>query len=155
MDITCQMCSKAPAMPTTFSEIPLSISCVTGCCQYQEKGEVSSRIVEYARGIAHRDPERMGSCRIYVVVANGGIRDDPKFSRSTGGQNDFVDSIGQVRDDSVKLRSQLGESVSVWGVCRLDYLVPRQYQRIGSAFDQRTRDQDATHLLICPSRPDD
>ena len=68
----------------------------------------------------------MGSCNIYVVVANGGIRDDSKFSRSTCGQYDFVDSIGQVRDDSVKLRSQLCESVAVWRVCRLDYLVPRQ-----------------------------
>ena len=97
----------------------------------------------------------MGSCHIYVVVANGGIRDDPKFSRSTCGQYDFVDSIGEVRDDSVTLRSQLGESVAVGRVCRLEYLVPRQYQRVGSAFDQRTRDQDATHLRICPSRPDD
>jgi hypothetical protein len=147
------MCSKTPAMPTTFPEISLSIRCATGCRQYQEKGEVSGRIVEYARGVAHRDPEGIGSCHIYVVVANGGIRDDPKFSCSTCGQNDVVDAIGEVRDDSVTPRSQLGESVSIERVCRLEYFVPRQYQRVSSAFDQRTRDQDATHLRMALRDP--
>ncbi len=135
-------------MPTTFPEITLSIRCGTCCRQYQEKSEVSGRIVEYARGIAYRDPEIMGSCHIYVVVANGGIRHDPKFSRSTCGQNDVVDSIGEVRDDSVTLRSQLCESVPVGRIFWLEYLVARQDQRVGSAFDQRTRDQDAAHLRI-------
>jgi hypothetical protein len=146
MDVTSQMSPKTPAVPATVSQEALSVGCGAGCCQNQEKSQVGRGVVEHAWCVAYDDPSRMSQIHVDIVVTDSCIRHDSKSSGLACGQNDIVDSVGEMGDDPVTFMCQLGESARVRRDVRLDDLVSSQEQRIGSAIDQRTRNQNRSHL---------